>query len=929
MPDIIGEITKKRTKNSKHYLMSDGSFKAIIYPNDVHFEDEYGNLKNIDTTLFDEADFDLHDIPISKEAKEQFKAAKEKALAEKKLNKLNRDNHDFQGLNVPFSCKLPRNFKAGYSIGKGQDKLTFKPQKCSPSKGYVDIDDRSKIVYQDAWNDADVELKILPDGLKETIILKTNKAPTKFAFEVNGNIDNLTELMLQSPYLIDANGVEREVKQTIENGILTMEADTTGLAFPVEIDPTVTIISSSTKGKDSFVRSASPNNNYGTNNYINVGLEVGQSIAIALIEFDYSSIPQNSQIVQATLNLYALNVKENQTIRAHKILETWEETTVTFANMPTAEEAIIDSIYHTKGEVAWKIFNITSYVQDIVNGGNNYGIALSSDKTTGSIANYANYPSRENKFSNEYPPKTEVQYNRVPTAPTLTSPNGGEIWNAEHVITWQAATDPDNDQLRYNIQLSTDNGNLWKDIIALTNAGKTSATYDFSNETESSICLIRIRAYDGTSYGPYDTSDGVFTIQHNFAPSEPTNLSPSAGIAKDRAQVIRFSWQHNDQNQDPQSKFDLAWSSDGGLTWNVVTQATVNQYWDAPANLLPKGPIHWKVRTYDQADLLGPYSAQALFYAGDKPAEPIIVNPEDGAIVVSANPTLQWSSVDQKEYQIRVKDNLAEVVWDSGEIISINKAKTLNEYNLENNSAYTIELRFKNSDGLWSEYTANSITVAYTKPMQPIAEKSTDSIRGSITLFITDPDPIGAEPAVEYHDIYRNDSTGWIRIATNIIGQNYVDYTPASGKVYEYKVRSWGSSVFSDSAPLSAMMKISCSQLARSNGDWIELEMNPKRTNNIGLYTTQMHFAGREKAVTQFEEFEDTNLNLSFTLYEKGDLQKLEDIIKAKETVLYRDNRGKKIYGTISGLSMDDDIIDENWYNISFAISEVDYSEVV
>ncbi len=103
-----------------------------------------------------------------------------------------------------------------------------------------------------------------------------------------------------------------------------------------------------------------------------------------------------------------------------------------------------------------------------------------------------------------------------PGAPTVTFPNGGEKLNTNHTITWTAATDPDTAQgsLQYHVQISTNNGGAWSDVVALTSAGATSYAFNFSTQATTEQALIRIRAWDGTQYGVFDQSNAVFTINH-------------------------------------------------------------------------------------------------------------------------------------------------------------------------------------------------------------------------------------------------------------------------------------------------------------------------------------------------------------------------------------------------------------------------------
>ena len=242
---------------------------------------------------------------------------------------------------------------------------------------------------------------------------------------------------------------------------------------------------------------------------------------------------------------------------------------------------------------------------------------------------------------------------------------------------------------------------------------------------------------------------------------------------------------------------------------------------------------------------------------------------------------------------------------------------------LANSAVYTVKIRTKNAVGLWSEWATQTLAVSYTPPAIPIVMLAFDNIRGSITVVATHPEPVAPQPNVAYSDIYRDG----VRIATGVVG-GYIDYTPASGRVYSYSVVAVGENgTASQSEARSGQITLSCSQLARLNGDWVRLKSNPGRSNNKNMYANSMQFAGRKKAVTQFEFHESDDYMLRFTLRTKEELDQLERIIGSKETLLYRDNRGRRVFGTVPYLNTDD--VRMGWYAVSFPFNAVDYNEVV
>jgi hypothetical protein len=1083
----VGEMLNKRTRNSKTWINFDGSYTTEIYAGDVHYEDENGNLQNINTDLFDESDLDTIDFPVAKEGAEIFRIMKTAVKNMKKKNILDRDTLDYQGLQVPFDCRIPKNFKRGYTIGKGQHKLRFIPVGASPSKGYIEQDKKNCVHYQDAWNDTDVCLEVMPNGVKETIILKSDRAPFSFSFEVDGPLeDDLTagRMRLQPAWLQDANGERRDVSQTIrregDKTYIDLEADVTGLVYPIEIDPTVTIQPYS-EGKDSFVYQdpGNVNTNYGSSSELIFG-----SLSWfyrTYIQFDLSSIPANAVIQSANLDVVVTSVYDASlhTFNIHRVTANWDENTITWNFQPTFNPTVETSV-NIGGTGNYSI-NITSLVNNWVNNTYpNYGLMI-KHPTESPVYTLKRIGSSDNGAASNRP-KLSITYNLPPTAPTVTAPNGGETWNSLHTITWNPATDPSNletvkilssvngsatfdsytrkrgqqllienkfikqiglcmdtagstqfhmrlcnmdgngyagttvyaqalktktgsgfsyiyldvnqklpagtyvleveyvsgsgmsirgsnqelypnkgsyyvgydgtrgfpsgwdldveiiydnavqqNELRYHIQLTTDNGVNWKDIVALTAPGATSYPYDFINEPETSTAKIRIRAFDGTSYGPWDESNGVFTIQHNQAPTVPTNLSPSGGVAKDRGSVVRLAWQHNDANGDPQAKFDLQWRKQGDTTWNTVSQVTTNQYWDAPANTFPKGTIEWQVRTYDQAGLSSPYSDIQTFFAGDKPANPTITNLTDGSTVPVANPVVQWSSVGQTAYHVKLLDINNNLLWEI-QANSVNKAQTI-QYNLANNTDYKIQVAIKNADGIWSDFVTSNIHVSYTPPAIPIV--TTIKGEGIITISIDNPTPSGTQPNVSYNDLYRRKQgeTTWTRIVTNIPADaSFVDYTPASGQVYEYFVRTWGDNgTYSDSSVVNESISFT--------GVWLHDALNPLETLHQFKYdgsgrseswqanAALMQFAGRRLPVAEYDDTEQRSINVKLTMLKGSvDREAIEKLIRSKNTLCYRDGRGRKMFCHVFQLPVDDEVYGNT---VSLTFEEVSYTEEV
>jgi len=57
VPTPIAEVESLRTADTRHFLNDDGTFTAMVYPQPIHFQDEYGNWVTIDNTLVSNGDF--------------------------------------------------------------------------------------------------------------------------------------------------------------------------------------------------------------------------------------------------------------------------------------------------------------------------------------------------------------------------------------------------------------------------------------------------------------------------------------------------------------------------------------------------------------------------------------------------------------------------------------------------------------------------------------------------------------------------------------------------------------------------------------------------------------------------------------------------------------------------------------------------------
>lgn len=543
-----------------------------------------------------------------------------------------------------------------------------------------------------------------------------------------------------------------------------------------------------------------------------------------------------------------------------------------------------------------------------------YGMVGENEAEASGITNNSNHIAIE----------VEGLWNTKPGKPVITYPVSGVSVDSSIELKGQAAKDSEQASSTLRYQWAIYDGS-WH-YLDLTSEGQVNRKVNFINYKETFAAKVRLRAYDGELYGDWVESD-VFTINHNKAPAEPTNLSPRGGELVDRTQDIRFSWTHNDQ--DEQSRFNFRWRIKGAATWNQISRVTTNNYVLIPANTFPAGEIEWQVQTFDQRDLSSPYSSTVIFNAADATDAPVILNPAQNEIISEPNPIIQWSSVNQAHFQLEVLSG-GNVIWRVEDNSAV-KAYTIGEA-LSNYTDYVIRLRVRSDSGLWSEWSERAIHTSFTPPNQPEISLNVHGDQGSIEIAIVNPPEEGDTPATRYNEIFRKvfgSSEDYIKInAYSEPNEYWIDFTPGTGVIYEYKVRAWGANgSFMDSVP--ALGRVDFKEtiiMLVSNPDYrVYLQYNPSRNVGMSVNRTMMEFNGRSFPVAEFGQIMNSEYDLSFDIREKEDIDLLYRLMESRQTLLYRDARGRRDFVTMDQMKVSDKF--PFGYTVSFSLGRVDFVE--
>lgn len=407
-------------------------------------------------------------------------------------------------------------------------------------------------------------------------------------------------------------------------------------------------------------------------------------------------------------------------------------------------------------------------------------------------------------------------------------------------------------------------------------------------------------------------------VYEDVPPDAPTPIEP-VGTYKDNKSVIRFSWQYNSPVGGEQTKFDLQWSIDQS-NWTTISQTTANTYYDMPADTFPAGNVYWRVRTYNEYNEVSEYCAIQTFYAVGAPDTPAIYSVQTD----TSRPVVSWFAFGQHFYRLQLLAGDM-LIYDTGEQPNISARQHKIPVFLADGT-YRARLRIRNEFGIYSEWTESVFVISTAKPAKPTLALQRSEY--GIELQIAD--------MADYALIYRSDyGTGDYVCIGKTMSTTYIDNSVRNKAEYQYYVRSVAEmasdvETYEDSdtqfiqaefrhsliAPVSDLTNIFV--FTRS------LDGPPKRSYSNSPGGSFVQYSGRKRPVWESDEHIAAGWSMTYFLRTWAEVERFIDLYERNATVLYRDAKGRKMYGVMTGLTIDDD---RYGYVVSFTVNEVDFKE--
>lgn len=518
-------------------------------------------------------------------------------------------------------------------------------------------------------------------------------------------------------------------------------------------------------------------------------------------------------------------------------------------------------------------------------------------------------------------PKTEsAGFSTTPAAPTGVE----AVKNEDHSITITWTNKAPYGGTGFQV---LDNGAL----VGTTAAGATSYAHASPDPSVSHTYTVRMTETGGLVSAPSSPSNTVVILTN---PGAPTDLSP-VGVAP--TGVVSLSWSHTAIDSSAQTSARVRYRRSGATDWVTVSVSDGSMSTQAG---LAAGAWEWQVRTWGayqpgQESGASPWSALASLTVADVPGV-AIQSPADGT-VYTPTVTPGWTFF-QTQGSVQVA---AEVVLVDADGVTV-EARTVTGAGtslllataLTNGGSYTVRVRARSGDGLWSPWDEAGFTVAFPAPPAPMVGATWYEVSGLVAVSISNPEPDPAAdpvpPAATSNMVERSVDGGatWEMIADGVdVYGSVTDAESLSHGTTLYRVTAT-SDLPSSAATIVELVTESWS-LWISGGDGftvsVALPWNPVHSLVADLKDRAIvYMAGRSRPLELSGVQTSRSVAISATLTddEYADIETLAQLATMPAPFLYRDPMGRRIYGSLSGLSLPRALT--GLWDVKATITEVD-----
>lgn len=539
------------------------------------------------------------------------------------------------------------------------------------------------------------------------------------------------------------------------------------------------------------------------------------------------------------------------------------------------------------------------------------------------------------------------------------------IWDVSRACFWIYYIDSQNPRLLRKVSYDPESNTLDPSLqFTPSNLGPSGsrivAIRAPRGKVDNRCVLIDVAMIDG-SLAP----TAVITLRDismNHVPNGP-GISDVASFNATAAKDIPWFFTDADPN-DIATKQDIEIRrvSNGSVVHNPTNQTAVLVSGTTYKYTIPGGTLsndtqyQIRIRAYDAVGGQGVWSDYVSFTTSSTGGTVTITQPaEDNLPMNVSSVVLVWTytntnpAITQTGYQVKTYNNDTNVLESDTGIVA-STATTYTKTGLSSGVHHRIEVSVRGSDNNVSGGGIRIVYPDYNNPSIPtILAVPT---QGTIDIRITNPPPTGENPVTVSNQISRKlagalDATYQV-IGTAPVNGTFSDQSVASGQEYTYRVRGVSGSGATGGWSTEA------TATAQLTGMWISIPNEPAygtiqfplggvgRQESADIAKTTQQFVGREYPITDFGTSKVQALAIQTQILGPGENDTIEagqptansqQVAAARRlgsdpiVILYRDQRGRKMYATVSGFSMVD--IEQGSYDVTMTLNRVDYDESI
>ncbi len=456
------------------------------------------------------------------------------------------------------------------------------------------------------------------------------------------------------------------------------------------------------------------------------------------------------------------------------------------------------------------------------------------------------------------------------------------------------------------------------DGAALATLAAGTFEYTHTAPDPTKVHIYQVRAKQGTLYSTYAQSNQVQLL---VAPNKPT--VPAMGAFADKAVAFTFGWTHNSQDTTPQSAYEFAYSTNGGTTWTssgkVASTASTRVL--AANTFAANAAVQMRVRTWGQATTGGsdgtgasPWSDVKTVTFKTRPVATITA-PANGATLNDSTVRVNLT-FSQAEGATFVKAELKLNQTTGGTVL----LETLETTQLigtkfatpvDNATAYNVQARVLDSNGIWSGWKTNAFSVTYLPPVLPVVATQYLEETGWGQIDLTIPDPGAGQAAAATVTITRSIDGGPEEVIVQDFPTaallSFFDTTPTIHGSNRYTI-TVTSPLGAQRSVLNTLVTQECRRafLSKGNGynSVVVFGANLKVNEALSVASDTVQAAGRTKPIGLYGVETNVQLKVSSFIFERDSystLPELRSFLLVPGKACYRDASGRRVFGSVKG----------------------------